>query len=81
MAISQTRRPTDDTIRCLAAHRGVDERTDDPESGVLQETELKEEFEERPLRGANFDLKSAAATPRTLASPYNPNGLRGRATA
>src|SRR5437899_8724044 len=34
--------------------RGIDEPTDDPESRVLQGTELRGEFEERPPRGANF---------------------------
>jgi hypothetical protein len=52
MAISQTGRPTDDTFRCQAAHRGVDEPFADPESRVLQGTELRGEFEERPIRGA-----------------------------
>ena len=54
MSISQTGRPTDDTFKCQAAHRGVDEPTDDPASRVNQGTELREEFEERPLRGAKF---------------------------
>ena len=57
MSISQTGRPTDDTFKCQAAHRGVDEPTDDPASRVNQGTELREEFEERPLRGANFVYK------------------------
>lgn len=55
MSISQTGRPTDDTFKCQAAHRGVDEPTDDPASRVNQGTELREEFEERPLRGAKSE--------------------------
>jgi hypothetical protein len=54
VSISQTGRPTDDTFKCQAAHRGVDEPTDDPASRVNQGTELREEFEERPLRGASL---------------------------
>jgi hypothetical protein len=54
VSISQTGRPTDDTFKCQAAHRGVDEPTDDPASRVNQGTELREEFEERPLRGAKL---------------------------
>ena len=59
MSISQTGRPTDDTFKCQAAHRGVDEPTDDPASRVNQGTELREEFEERPLRGAKSEFESS----------------------
>jgi hypothetical protein len=57
VSISQTGRPTDDTFKCQAAHRGVDEPTDDPASRVNQGTELREEFEERPLRGAKIRIR------------------------
>jgi hypothetical protein len=61
VSISQTGRPTDDTFKCQAAHRGVDEPTDDPASRVNQGTELREEFEERPLRGAKSEFEHRAA--------------------
>lgn len=40
--------------------RGVDEPRDDRESRALQGTDVREEFEERPLRGGKIDYEIAA---------------------
>jgi hypothetical protein len=74
VSISQTGRPTDDTFKCQAAHRGVDEPTDVPASRVNQGTELREEFEERPLRGANCKFETDPIAQASV-SPYILSGL------